>query len=408
MAQLFLRRKLQTYVEEKEKNGIRQRTAPWEKAKAESVGGSTLSVVQGINPHSTLLRHVAEKVGLELSKSGIAMQWGVLFEPMIKLQVEHDHKTEIIGSELFIPGPIPDFNYSPDGLGVIETTHEHTLEGKIVKSVRHSIALVEFKCPYSRIPNGAIPKYYTPQVKSGLDTIEVADIGLYCEAVIRRCTWSDLGNNPVFDRTLVPRASGKNPVSYGFVGFYFDDTAVTKLIEKAQAAIAMGKTPKYTPDEIKREHAKFEAAYADEFELGDDLNDYLVSDLGMSTPALFELLMNSFDMGMIQVWYSKVVFIDAGYNEDAAIDTINEELGKFTEFCRKSKVSVFGMLPWKLFRVDYHFIDKDPGYLARWQPQIAAVVNVIKRCNSAKTLAEKRRIYSEWVNESTRGCFSDD
>ena len=64
-----------------------------------------------------------------------------------------------------------------------------------IAAVKNYIILFEFKCPFSRIPDDKIPIHYEYQVKAGLDTIPIADMGIYAEAVFRISTPSKLHDN---------------------------------------------------------------------------------------------------------------------------------------------------------------------------------------------------------------------
>ncbi|NBQ70877.1 MAG: hypothetical protein EBU46_19420, partial [Nitrosomonadaceae bacterium] len=85
------------------------------------------------------------------------------------------------------------------------------------------IMLLEFKCPLSRQPTGAVPPQYRPQLWSGLAVSPVASAGLFVDAVFRRCALPDLGPGPAFDaeyhRRREPESWG-GAVAWGLIGVY--------------------------------------------------------------------------------------------------------------------------------------------------------------------------------------------
>jgi hypothetical protein len=236
---------------------------------------------------------------------------------------------------------------------------------------RPRIALFEFKCPFNRIPDGKIPGYYLPQVKTGLDIIPIVDVGLYVEAVFRRCGWGDLNHLPTYDKQLVPRTSGRNVLAYGFVGFYSD---VSEWLGEAEL-------------ELKQLEAIM-------IEDGYEIND--TNDLGECTPQIFHKIMSLFDRKHIKPWYSSTVYLE-GPASHHTHDATSEQLDAFVEECRggQSRKYIWGVLPWKLFRVDYHWVDKTPGYLDPYREKISSVISLVKKCLEAP-IGERQNLISEY------------
>lgn len=265
----FLRKRVENYVN-LFKYAPQQGTFDWVHGKKRTIGGSEMATIMGLNKFSSIQQLVAQKVGLQSFSGSVKTRWGNLFEPIIQYIVEWDLDTKIMGEEISIPGIVKNQSYSPDGIGVVDT--ETTLswlenvydgadglgrEGTVTKVVKKktvtepAIALFEFKCPFNRLPNGKIPEYYEPQVKTGLDTIRdnfgslchmpleadpeltndgtfndksMCDFGIYIEAQFRKCAWEDLsGDNSNYDREMTPGdlVTPRLPLAYGFTGFYF-------------------------------------------------------------------------------------------------------------------------------------------------------------------------------------------
>ena len=288
-----------------------------------------------------------------------------------------------MGEDLFIKGSAayPHTSYSPDGLAVIDLTNRSVTEvetivdgvlsitGVVDETVTTEIVLVEFKCPYSRLPNGTPPKYYIPQVKMGLQLLELPTTGLYIEGVFRRCAWADLGNNPICDTTLVPKKIGDMPKSFGVIGFY--------------ASVGTYAHP-------------FVQAYIDNYiEFGDKSNGFMSNDLGDCSPELFTLIMDAYDKKIILPWYGSVV---------TGGDQHLTDLITFTKFCENNNYTAVGILPWKLFHIDYHMIKKESGYINKWLPKIAEVINIVHECLKLDMVPRARR-YSEYLAAAVNDNF---
>lgn len=365
-------------------NGIEQHSAEWLAVKKFTVGGSSLATVMGLNAFQSLREMLLMRLGVRHFNSDIKPQWGNMLEEVIKREIEHMYQCRVHGEDLYLSGHIYGTSYSPDGLAIID--------GKLV--------LLEFKCPYSRIPSSEPPKYYVPQVKMGLVLIPEADYGLYAEAVYRRCSWDQLGPSGNFDTTLVSKpARPITPISYGFVGFYTTDT----IISQTQADLAAG-TYRYpappAPPAYKRTYTTEVAEYGD-----DDLHDATAAnnapiednplqipgfaneygefvsqanDLGESSPDLMRALMHALDTGRLRAYYSETL---REFNPSRANHAINGELAKYTEFIGNGGHTNYGVLPWKLLRIAQHRIDRETDYLEPYVETIAKIVDFVKSCN---------------------------
>jgi hypothetical protein len=375
MSKAELESRLEEWVIQKEQNGIKQHDIKWHEAKLDTIGGSSMSTIQGTNPYENVGSLIKQKIGMTKFRSSIQPQWGNLFEDVIKRVVEHDRSCKILGEDLFVFGP-PNTSYSPDGLAVME------LETDNVKT--YKTVLVEFKCPYSRIPNGSPPVYYIPQVKMGLDLLGIPDIGLFIEGVFRRCAWDDLANTPVYDKTLVPKSSGDKPIAYGIIGFYYDKTNINE----------------------ENKEALFKN-YSEYYSAGDSSNEYMSNDLGDSDVTLFKIIMDAYDKKMLSPWFGSIVFVNDKYNLDEANYTINVDLENFTRFCSENDHVNFGILPWKLFQLDYHYIQKEENYLNQWLPKIREIIDIVKKCNDPANERIRSNILNSYINRSSGRGFGD-
>lgn len=338
------------WVSERGQNNIVQHSDDWKAAKKYTIGGSSIATIQNKNRYKTMREFLIERVfgGFE---SNIKMQWGNLFEELVKQYVEYDLDCKILGEDLYVEGP-DGCAYSPDGITVIKRTHEDDPK----------IALVEFKCPYSRIPSKNIPDYYVPQIKMGMDLLQIPEIGLFVEAVFRRCAWDQLGDNILYNKDPVDRpARPPLPLAYGFIGFY--STVYTKK-----------------------------------------------HDIGTMPSDEFEKLMDLYDKKQINVWYSDMAFTkniprpdiytertNTGVSELVGVEVLFQCRDEFEAFCTENKYNNIGMLPYKLFRVYYHLEEKEPEYLSQWVGKIKEVVELLKKCGDAESTREKMEFIDQYT-----------
>ncbi len=305
------------WVNNAELNGIKQGSDEWKRARR--IGGSSVAVfAPEYNPFKNKKDLAFDLLGISKFTGSIQTQWGNLMEDVICNYVMLDKKCNIIGTELFIRDQENIFTYSPDGLGVIN------IDGQ------EQVVLFEFKCPYSRMPSGKVPVYYVPQVKMGLCMIEQCDIGLFAEAVIRRCAFADLGFNKRRDMSLVDipkRPFAMNPLAIGLILFYVD------FLDSDGDSLELDKFI----DMITFIYGGLD----------------ITNDLGVLDPAIFKQMMELFNVKKIKVEYGSTILCDKELNK------ISSDLKQFSQQTKK----VVGTLPWKLFKIDYHYITKDESYL---------------------------------------------
>lgn len=358
--------------------GIAQHSPDWLAARLKTVGGSTIPTILGLNPYSTLIKFIGERIGVIKSFMDIKPQWGNLFEPVIERFVELKLDTVLMGVNAFIKGRHPGTTYSPDGLCVIDESQICDLGVLPKGSGRYCIALAEFKCPYSRIPDGTVPKYYEPQVKMGLDLLEIPALGIYVEAVFRRCSLEQLKGDGC-DVTLVPKRDGKPEQARGVIGFYITQENLAK-----KQAGAMG----FADELVSVENALF-GRHVSGFRSTSGIPGPRC-DLGVCDPSAFKALMNLVDRDkIVGVWRSEVFL---GEMSDTVLDD-------FESYCASNNYVSIGLMPWKLYGADFHIIQKEDGYLDKHYPVIQEVLDLLKRFSGEGG----REYYNKWVADTT-GC----
>ncbi len=363
MNHVHLTSTLKNWVADKQRNGIRQHEPAWYAARVNTISGSILSTVMGKNPYQNIAYLISEKIGLSAFKGDIKTQWGNLFEDVLKAYVEIDKHCEILGTALLVEGP-PYTCYSPDGLAVIE-----------VCPGAPQIVLCEFKCPFSRLPAAGPPKYYIPQVKMGLDVLQLPTIGLLAEGVFRRCAWDDLGFSSAADTSLVDTlVTTSGPIACGFIGLFGSSPQVDAL---------------------------YSATYASR---GTSANDYFSNDLGLAPSGLITAIIKAFAEGQLKTHYAPIIL-----PHDDCDSKLVAHLEDYMKVCRGQTPDTYnyGLLPWKLFSVNYNYIEKEQDYLKPWLPKIKEIIELVIKCNDPANHDIKLNIYNSYLKKQF-GSFDDE
>lgn len=164
-----------SWINEVQKNNITQHSDAWHNARKNTIGGSSIGTIIGINPYKSLYEYMIEQIQCSPQPTKISMNWGTLFEDTLKEYTESIYNCQIIGENIYIQ--YNDYiSYSPDGLSVIDD----------------NIVLFEFKCPYTRKPSNKVPPMYEAQVRMGLDIINIAKYGLIIQGFYKKSSLQEL------------------------------------------------------------------------------------------------------------------------------------------------------------------------------------------------------------------------
>ena len=78
------------------------------------------------------------------------------------------------------------------------------------------IILYEIKNPYTRLIKPVVPDEYIPQVKTGLCTIDICQLGLFCDCKIKICSLNDLNFSPNYSINFYKKSNGSNPDDFKY------------------------------------------------------------------------------------------------------------------------------------------------------------------------------------------------
>ncbi len=365
-----------------------------------AIGGSEIASVLGENPYGSRRKLAKQKLGISVFRGSIDTRWGKMFEPVLNLYTEKYFNTVIteMGS---IPGVRRSgraiSSYSPDGIGIVDA---NTLREKLGYSVHGAtVVLFEFKCPRKRIPNGKVPNHYISQPKKGLCVIPMCTMGIFGDAMFRKCSIFDFNYGDSYDRSFHPDSYTQvsAPVALGVIGFY------------ERSPITMPVIPEYIydpehPDPYKiplivEYLAKYNVNIVSTIRgLFPDLCEGFVGMITHCMRAQHVGLVPGIDFGSHQPDFEDIVeqAVDSGFNiwyPDTFADSepglwLEIQFEKFSQFCTEHNYSPVGVMPWKLFKIHFMPIQKDPNYLSKIVPEIEQVVSGIQDIYAGKSINE--------------------
>ena len=351
--------------------------------KVPCVGGSEIAYILGANKHGNEFDLLKTKLGIDVGSDDINTRWGNLFEDALFSIVKVVTEAE----EIFETGSIPGLradgyiiqNYSPDGLGVVNTKKLRDAVKKYYQSIplyvfdlqrkqEEVVVLFEGKSPLRRVVNPKeIPEHYEPQPKIGLTTIDIAEIGIFTEAVFRLCSVDDFDFNNEYHKDFHGNKITSIPEFLGVVWLVKTYPLPVKEIDYGCADVSDIDSvfARYAEDRFRAEPDAIKTVYSP-----------VISDPGVET----------------RVWFK------------------NQLLRM------KKKYTVVGYLPWKCFNFTFIPVQKDPEYGAKNLEKInnfhRLLRKIIQECKTAeeyeeyvtKLQEEKEKI--ELAKMETQGwCF---
>lgn len=408
-------------------DGARQHTPGWYAAMAETVGGSELSAVLDQNPYMDFFDVVARKAAarsgkLEWDPGSPACWWGSMFEAVVGRVLELDCATRLKGDKICVQRFAGHRN-SPDGYCVVVLAPQspsppisaeldfgeggpppdptdpdyfpwraalslHTADEPPPKHAIEAIALIEFKCPLRRKPDGKVPKQYAPQVQSGLAVSPIASLGLFVDAVFRKCAIGVLDSGKAYDWGFHrERATWDRPYAWGV-------TAVYAPVLDAEPAVRLRKK---TGSPGPAEDVAFAAWLLAVSAMGSTegaesvvIDGEAFIDFGASPPAQFNPLLGHINSGAFPVIHADPCFAD-GRNRDQ-----RARLSDIAAMRAAAPAShyLLGVIPWKLFEIYYVPVRREPGFMARVEPKIGEVHELARAAVASGSprsfLAEKK------------------
>jgi len=311
----------------KKHSGPLQGSDEWFELSKKTIGGSEIGTLIK-NPYKSKLQLALSKIKKpEKFQSFFACSWGKLFEDVFIsiLQIIFGH--EIKGTNVCLVKDV--MRYSPDGFVVLRTCDEKIYTTDMDSSIETilKIILLELKCPISRvISEGKIPSNYYSQVQMGVSMNTFVDFGLYCEAVFRKCSFNDLGNNVEYDKELHNDNYENQPIAWSMIGVYIEDDDIDFLLHQCRNYL---------------------------------INQSKLIDIGILPKSQFHTIINMIDQTKLSIEIMPPCFNDGrGIN----LHTRDERIQAVHKYLKKSK-KIIGIISWKLFELNFVNVNRDEEFL---------------------------------------------
>lgn len=337
------RQVLTQWVEDIAQNGIKQRTPEWLEARKNRVGGSSIVAFTDYKGFETVESFISRNLGRK-TDSNIYMNWGIVFEEVIMRYIETVFDIAVEADSAYcLNEKYPHCHYSPDGLALMEldkflfdTEFNHRgLLKKLNIPAEAKIVLLEFKCPSAPVSD-TMPEKYIPQLKMGMNMIDIAEIGLLVEANFKLSAPEDCAfDNPKF----IDFKRGNTPC---------EKTAHTNMPLAIGHFTILSSSANATND-----------IYADIYN-------------GGTADIFAELAKGGKIVSMELTLKTNKDYITKTY-EFVGEANASDKASESNLFCTTN-------LYFKMFDISYHIVEKDDGFLDALQGKIKEAIDTINIC----------------------------
>jgi hypothetical protein len=389
-----------------------QKSQEWVNRRIYTIGGSEIAKVIGKSKYGNVYDFIKDKAFPGGFMGNLYTKFGSYFEIITKKLMEELFTTNIY--ELpSLPGGLEFTSYSPDGVS-------------IVLAIGMAI-LWEFKAPFSRIPNNQIPDEYIPQVKLGLQTIKWCDGAMFVNILYRICNIDDFINqNLGYNKTIhylddrkdilyKPKQIIANGMfimtqsSYQLLKLFEkikernkyredleelhdvhdllnEDVTFTKHLTENENIFLCHYDDNYNIllNEVLKKIIEYDSIKTNKQEIYESILKML-KDCGSIDKNVLENIFSWAEEDLITLHPISSILVEnvshIRYFEDA---TVNFEVNIQTKFMEtlkqiiESKEIISGIIPWKCFDIDLHFIpNNDPEYFTPHLNQINKIGNIM-------------------------------
>jgi hypothetical protein len=300
---------------------------------------------------------------------------------------------EILGDDICIMA-VPGQRYSPDGYAAVRfymgddgKLHIWTTDMSSTVPVIILALLLEFKCPIGRKPKNTVPIYYRPQVQAGLAVSSVAMFGLFAEGVFRKCAISDMGDTPEYDSKYHlydgVDCSSRYPIAWGIIYIYAPTLGAPRRVRLGWRGDvwAAGDPTVEGPDAdsaiaAQVIHSQYFGVRALRGESPEPM------DFGDAPSKLFVRGLGFIDRKLFPVVRGPPCFADG---RGVALRTgtdVRRAIAAATA-AAPPHCWLLGILPWKLFSIDYHCITREKGFAEMVRPLVDEVHQTVAEARAA-------------------------
>lgn len=374
-----------------------QGSQEWLKSRGETIGGSEISTVLGINPYQNIKKLIFQKTGLTKFNKSAPLWFGNIMEYILQQYTEMVFNTKIYETGAIKYSKSNYLKYSPDGIAVINIDYikhlfsqeeienfihnKSKFDNKLEQNKNELIILFEFKNPYMRrLKQGIVPEYYIPQPEMGLNVIDICEVSIFIEAIYRFCSYEDIvnQNNKYNTRYHFDKQRYYNdPIAYGAFSLYYDNKTnkskhFIKTIEMLIEYLQDNKLPNNDLSSIK---------------------NYKIINMIME---------NIIDYKDIKIKYHNNLFINKKEDKNNLFKKYNN-INMFKNEIKNNKFNVdnslvyLGNFCFKLFDININPIfKKENMFDEELLTKIEKIIKIIKECNNFSDQDDKKKIIKEF------------
>lgn len=378
---------------EKNKFLPKQGSIEWLNSRLETIGGSEISTILGLNPYQDIKKLLNQKLGITKFVKSAPLWFGTILEYPLQKYTELVFNTNVYetGSIQFERSKY--IKYSPDGISIIKKdklkrvfkdfdiiNSKSLFDNTLANNDDELIILFEFKNPYMRvIKYNEIPVYYKPQPQLGLDVIDICEASIFIESVFRFCSYNDIinKNNRYNTRYHFDRNRYNNkPIAYNAFSLYYDANNTNETLTNILNTF-------------------------NEYLSENDMNEYDISNIANSK-LLNSILENIVDYKDIKIIYHDMYLNNKSDYHDKDLyyyDKYNN-VNKFRQEVKTKKEQILsnsnnkylGCMCYKMFNINIQPVYKSDIVNNDLLNKVESVINIIKKCKDIDCTDSKKKV----------------
>lgn len=378
-----------------------QGSVEWLESRLETIGGSEISTILGLNPYQTIKNLINQKIGLTKFSKAPPLWFGNIMEYTLQQYTEIIFDTKIYETGSIQYEKSKFIKYSPDGISVINKTKlkRFLKEEDFINLINPKskfdndhddykdefLTLFEFKNPYMRaLKQNEIPVYYKPQPQLGLEVINICEVSIFIESVFRFCSYNDiiLQNNKYNIRYHYDKIKYVNkPIAYSAFSLYYDKNNHNQKFNNLLSDITHF---------LQNNHIhKYDIS---------NITDYKIIN------AIMENIVDNKDIKII--YHNMYINNESDYNENNKdlyyfdkcnnVNKFRNEVKNMKKSIKTNKDNVYlGCFCYKMFNINIQPVFKSNILSNDLLEKVEKVVNIIKHCNNLDNDDEKKTIINK-------------
>jgi len=370
----------------------KQGSKEWLDSRLETIGGSEISTIMGLNPYQNIKKLIMQKLGITNFVKSAPLWFGNILEYPLQKYTEL-----IFNTSIYETGSIPFerskyIKYSPDGIAVIKKNRLRKIfkdfniinsRSKFDNSLEdlkdELLILFEFKNPYMRvIKQNEIPIYYKPQPQLGLEVIDICEASIFIESIFRFCSYNDIIslNYRYNTRYHYDKIKYNNkPISYSAISLYYEknnnNNSLKDILDKLS-----------------------------EYLYNNDINDYDISNISDSK-LINAILENIVDYKDIKIIYHDIYLNNKHdyhdtdmfyYNKYNNINKFRYEINMNKKLIQENPSYIYlGSMCYKMFNINIQPVYKSDIINKELLGKVKNVIDTIKYCKVLDCIESQKK-----------------